>query len=158
MALALAALATVMTARAQEPSLDWRLEHVAGVAPAEAREFFATLRRGLGNGDKAAVCGLVAYPLHQPAGTIDSAARCEARYDDIFTVAVRRAVGRAQPDELFAAPTGVAFGFGELWFARCQGSQCPQGGLHITQVNGADDGSLSINASACSTSPRAESV
>jgi len=31
-----------------DDALEWRLEHLAGIMPAQARDFFATLRRGLG--------------------------------------------------------------------------------------------------------------
>lgn len=137
---ALALSAVTASSGAQDDSLDVRLERIARVKPADARAFFAALRRGLANNDVPAVCALVAYPLRQTSGPVASADACAARYDDIFTVAVRRAVGRAQFDELFAAPTGVVVGFGELWFGLC--TACPGGGLRITHINGAGDGSL----------------
>ncbi len=135
-------MAAAPTAHAQEEPIETRLEKVAGLKPADVRAFFATLRSGLASGNTRAVCALVAYPLPQPSGPVSSAADCAARYDDIFTIAVRRTVGRAQFDELFVAPTAVVFGYGELWFARCQGVACPDGALRITQVNGAGDGTL----------------
>jgi len=134
--------AAAATASAQEESIDQRLQRIAGISPAAARDAFMALRRGLANGNKAEVCGLVTYPLKQPKGDVASAAQCEARYDEIFTIPVRRAVGKALFEELCVAPSAVVVNFGEVWFAKCQGSGCAPGSLRITQVNHADDGSL----------------
>lgn len=135
-------LALAISARAQDATLEAQLERVAGVKPSDARTFFGALRRGLGEGNPRDVCALVGYPLRQPSGPIIDAAACENRYNEIFTVGVRRAVGRAQFEELFVTPAGIAVGFGELWFARCQAAACRDSDLRITQVNGADDGAL----------------
>src|SRR4051794_4536741 len=102
---------------AQDEPLEWRLEHVAGVRPEEAANFFARLRKNVGTDDRRAVCEMVAYPLAQPGGAVSDAADCVARYDAIFTVAVRKAVGKQQYEELFATPDGVVVGLGELWFS-----------------------------------------
>ena len=61
------------TVRAQEESIDQRLRRLAGIEPVVAREAFMALRRGLANGNKADVCGLVTYPLKQPKGDVASA-------------------------------------------------------------------------------------
>lgn len=128
--------------QAQDEPIEARLERVAGVKPAAAREFFMALRRALANSDRAAVCALVAYPLAQPSGAVKNAAECEQRYDTIFTVPVRRAVGKALFEEIFVAPTDLIINYGEVWMTPCKESCGTPGNLRITQVNHADDGSL----------------
>lgn len=128
---------------AQEDAFDARLEKVLGIKATAARAFFMALRRGLANNDKAQVCGLVAYPLKQPSAIITSAGECEQRYDAIFTVPVRRAVGKALFEEIFVSPTDLIINYGEVWMTPCTGDGCTTpGGLRITQVNHAEDGSL----------------
>ena len=131
-ALVVACLWMSATPLAQDETIEWRLEHVAGIVPDAASDFFSELRKNVGTDDRRAVCEMVSYPLSQPDGNITSAADCVARYDTIFTIAVRKAVGKQQYEELFVTPQGVVVGLGELWFS---GSPTPR----ITVVNhGAD--------------------
>lgn len=134
-AVAAALLQTVFIA-AQEDSLEWRLEHMAGVRVDEATQFFATLRRAVGTSDKRAACALVSYPLQAASEPIADAATCEARYDDIFTIPVRRAIGKQQFQELFASDEGIMIGLGEVWVrATCREASCSDHALRITRLS-----------------------
>ena len=135
-------LTTQVPGRAQEEPLAARLQRVTGVEAAAAETFLDTLRRHVGQNDRTAVCRLLSYPLPQPGGPIVDAAACEARYDQIFTTAVRKAIGRQQFSELFVNQTGIMIGNGELWFApRCPAGACPAPALRVIAVNG-EPGSL----------------
>jgi hypothetical protein len=121
---------------AQADALDSRLEQVAGIRADAASMFFERLRRAVGMNDRAAACALVTYPLRHPDGDVADAAACEARYEAIFTVAVRRAVGRQQWKELFVTDGAVLVGNGEVWFAaRCATRPCGPEAVRITVVN-----------------------
>ena len=70
-------------------------------------------------------------------GVVKDATDCEARYDAIFTMAVRKAIGTQQFEELFVNQSGVMIGMGEVWFA----GGCPAGrpcqqlsDIHITAI------------------------
>lgn len=121
---------------AQDDSVESRLEKIAGISPDGANLFFEALRRNVGTGDRRASCSMVAYPLRHPEGEVADAAACEARYDAIFTVPVRRAVGRQQFRELFVNQSGAAVGAGELWFAgRCRQPPCTEADIRITAID-----------------------
>ncbi len=129
---------SVATPLAQEDPVESRLLRVAGITPDAASAFFEALRRNVGTSDSRATCSMVAYPLRHRDGDVADAAACEARYDSIFTVPVRRAVGRQQFNELFVNQSGVAVGVGELWFAgRCRQPPCAEADIRITAINGA---------------------
>lgn len=124
-ALALSLLAPAATLSAQDEPLEVRLETIASVKPEAARAFFDTLRKTVGQTDRAAACALVAYPLAHATGAVKDAADCVARYDTLFTIPVRRAIGRQRFEELFVNPQGVMLGGGEVWFARpCAKAPC----------------------------------
>jgi hypothetical protein len=132
-----ALLATAAPLRAQDDPLGARLERVTGMTEAAVETFFGALRRNVGQNNRRDVCEMVAYPLGQPDGPVANAAACEARYDAIFTIAVRKAVGKQQFEDLFANQNGVMVGVGELWFARvCRDAPCAQSDLRVTAVNG----------------------
>ena len=115
---------TAMLAAQDEP-LDWRLEHVAGVKADVAQEFLTTLRRAVGENNHRAACEMLAYPLPHGDAVVSNSSDCEARYDAIFTIPVRRAIGKQQFENLFVNPSGAMVGIGELWFAgRCSPSPC----------------------------------
>ena len=132
-----ASLATgVAGLAAQEDPVESRLERVAGITPDAAGSFFEAMRRNIGTSDRRATCAMVAYPLRHPEGEVADAAACEARYDAIFTVPVRRAVGRQQFSALFVNQMGAAVGAGELWFAgRCLLPPCARADIRITAIN-----------------------
>ena len=105
-----------LLAHAQEEPLAVRLEQVAGIKPDAARAFYDALRRNVGQSERAAACAMVAYPLTHATGPVKDAADCVARYDSLFTIPVRRAIGKQRFEELFVTRTGVMLGAGEVGF------------------------------------------
>ena len=129
---------------AQDEPLDWRLEHVAGVKADVAEEFLTALRRAVGESDHHAACQMLAYPMAHGNATVTDVSDCEARYDAIFTIAVRRAIGKQQFAEVFVNDSGVMVGIGELWFAgRCAAAPCQApSDLRVTAINSQPEGLL----------------
>ena len=118
-------LGLALATEAQEETLDVRLEQVAGIQPDAAKAFYEALRGSVGRSEQAAACGLLAYPLQHASGVVANAAACVANYDTLFTIPVRRAIGRQRYEELFINDTGVMLGGGEVWFAaRCATKPC----------------------------------
>ena len=107
-ALLLVCLGLVRTTAAQEETPDGRLERVAGIAPDAAKAFYEALRGTVGRSEPAAACGLLAYPLQHASGVVADAAACVANYDTLFTIPVRRAIGRQRYEELFINDISVA--------------------------------------------------
>ena len=66
---------------AAEAAVAQQFEQVAGIKADAGAVFYRELRRGLGTGDRRAVCAMLAYPMTHPAGDLADAASCEARYD-----------------------------------------------------------------------------
>ena len=123
--LLLVCLGLARATEAQEETLDVRLEQVAGIQPDAAKAFYEALRGTVGRSEPAAACGLLAYPLQHASGVVANAAACVANYDTLFTIPVRRAIGRQRYEELFINDTGVMLGGGEVWFAaRCATKPC----------------------------------
>ena len=110
---------------AQDEPLEWRLEHVAGIQADSAETFLKALRRAVGQNDHRSACEMLAYPLPHGDTPVSNVSDCAARYDAIFTIPVRRAIGKQQFEELFPNQSGVMVGIGELWFAgRCSNVPC----------------------------------
>jgi len=133
----LAATPAPASAQVQDGPVESRLEKVAGIDAETARGFFDALRRNVGRDERQAACAMVTFPLQHPAGVVKDATDCEARYDAIFTMAVRKAIGTQQFEELFVNQSGVMIGMGEVWFAAaCQaGRPCQQlSDIHITAI------------------------
>ena len=133
----LAAFPGPASAQVQDGPVESRVEEVAGIDAETARGFFDTLRRSVGRDERKATCAMVGYPLQHAAGVVKDATDCEARYDAIFTMAVRKAIGTQQFEELFVNQSGVMIGMGEIWFAgRCPaGRPCQQlADIHITAI------------------------
>ncbi len=120
-----------LLAHAQEEPLAVRLEQVAGIKPDAARAFFDALRRNVGQSERAAACAMVAYPLTHATGVVKDAADCAARYDVLFSIPVRRAIGKQRFEELFVGKTGVLIGAGEVAFALAG----PARDVRITSLN-----------------------
>jgi hypothetical protein len=113
-----------------------RFARVAGVTADAAERFFQRLRTTVGLSDRPGACALIAYPLTLPGGVLTSAADCEARYDAVFTLDVRKAIGRQIFEELFVNQRGIMIGVGEVWFAaRCSTPPCGAADLRITQIS-----------------------
>lgn len=125
---------------AQDEPLEVRLEKTASIRPEAARGFFDTLRKNVGQSDRAAACGLIAYPLQHASGVVKDAADCVTRYDALFSVPVRRTIGRQRFEEVFVNGQGVMLGAGEVWFAKpCAKAPCglasTAGELRLTALN-----------------------
>ena len=126
--------------RPQDEPLGVRLEKTAGIKPDAARAFFDGLRKSVGQGDQAAACAMIAYPLTHATGVVKDAAECVARYDTLFTIPVRRAIGKQRFEELFVSQSGAMVGVGEVWFARpcpkapCAVATAPEA-LRVTLLN-----------------------
>lgn len=135
--LLLLCLGLAQAAGAQDETLDVRLERVAGIQPDAAKAFYEALRGSVGRSEPAAACALVAYPLQHAIGVVNDAAACVARYDTLFTIPVRRAIGRQRYEELFVSETGVMIGGGEVWFAaRCPTKPCAtRDAVRVTSLN-----------------------
>jgi hypothetical protein len=129
-------------ARAQDEALAVRLERTAHMRPDTAEAFLDTLRRHVGRDERNDVCAMLAYPLAHSTGVLNSPADCAARYDAVFTVPVRKAIGTQRFEELFVAETGVMIGMGEVWFAgACAAPPCGQvSDLHITAITSSSGG------------------
>lgn len=124
----------------QEAAVAQQFEQVAGIKADAGAVFYRELRRGLGTGDRRAVCAMLAYPMTHPAGDLADAASCEARYDALFTVPVRRAIGRQQMKDLFVTPDGVVLGIGEVRVAAtCAARPCDRTGVRIVAINNDPD-------------------
>ncbi|MFN8065738.1 MAG: hypothetical protein U0P82_13160 [Vicinamibacterales bacterium] len=137
-----AALSAAAPAGAQEASLDVRLADVAGVRQDAALAFYDTLRKAVGQDNRQAACGMVAYPLPHATGVVKDAPDCVARYESLFTIPVRRAIGKQRFAEVFVNEQGVMFGVGELWFAgRCAKKPCTDAAdLRVTTINSQTEG------------------
>ena len=135
--LVVACFVASVTLAAQDEPLEWRLEHVAGVKADVAEEFLKALRRAVGENNHGAACEMLAYPLPHADAVVSNPSDCETRYDAIFTIPVRRAIGKQQFEELFASQSGVMVGIGELWFAgRCSTAPCQdRRDLRIVVIN-----------------------
>lgn len=128
-------LLAASTGRAQDETLDMRLEQVAGIQPDAAKAFYDALRGTVGRSEQAAACALLAYPLQHASGVIANAAACVANYDTLFTIPVRRAIGRQRYEELFVNDNGVMLGVGEVWF-RCATKPCAtRDAVRVTSLN-----------------------
>lgn len=128
--------------RAQDQPLETQLARV-GLKADAVSTFFDAMRRAFGTNNHQAVCAMVAYPLRQPGGPVANPAACEARFDEIFPTAVRRAVGKQLFNELFVDTKGILVGLGELWFTgTCRDASCQEADFHIIEVNGGADAAL----------------
>ncbi len=144
LACVLATLALVgATPSAQEQPIETQLERI-GLKADVVSTFFDAMRKAFGTNNHQAVCAMVAYPLRQPSGMVADAAACDARFDEIFPVTVRRAVGKQLFNELFIdSSKGILVGLGELWFTgKCRDAACREGDFRITEVNGSADAAL----------------
>lgn len=120
----------------QDDDVETRIVRVAGIQAEVASAFFDTLRRRVGRDERRAACELIVYPLRQASGVVATAEECEAGYDQIFTLAVRKAIGTQQFKELFVGQSGVMIGNGEVWFAgKCAAPPCREvADVHITAI------------------------
>ena len=101
---------------------------VAGISnPAQVAQFVARLKQAVAADDRAAIAGMVRYPLrvNSAAGRptfYRNAAALSANYTQVFTPGVKAAVAAARPDDLFARDQGVMIGNGEIWINETGGA------------------------------------
>jgi hypothetical protein len=134
--IAVALIALASRASAGQTADAARFERVAGVTADAAERFFQRLRAAVGLNDRPGACALIAYPLPLPDGSLTSASDCAARYDAVFTVEVRKAIGKQMAEELFVNERGVMVGVGEVWFAgRCATPPCGPADLRVIAIN-----------------------
>ena len=101
---------------------------VAGISnPAHVTQFLARLKQAMAADDRAAIAGMVKYPLtvYSSAGrpaTYRNAAALSANYTRVFTPEVKAAIAAAKPDDLFTRDQGVMIGNGEIWMNEIGGS------------------------------------
>lgn len=118
-----------------------RFERVAGIEAEAARSFFQRLRGVVGRDERQAACGLLAYPLRHSEGELASQTDCERRYDSVFTIAVRKAIGKQAFADLFVNERGIMIGLGEVWIGgRCTAPPCGEADLRIVAINSSTDG------------------
>ncbi|MGC4081561.1 MAG: hypothetical protein QM736_05445 [Vicinamibacterales bacterium] len=140
---------------AQEGTLEWRIEHVAGMDPTEVKTFLERLQRHLASNDRPAVCGMVFYPLRvggprtrvTPEGFIQGIGtdvrtpdQCNRQFRAIFTSRVVKSVLSARFDTLFANYQGVVIAghFGEganVWLSRYCDVPCKRALIKVVTVN-----------------------
>ena len=101
---------------------------VAGISdPAQVALFVARLKRAVAADDRAAIAGMVNYPLrvNSAAGRptfYRNAAALSANYRRVFTPDIKEAVAATKTDDLFARDLGVMIGNGEIWMNEIDGS------------------------------------
>jgi hypothetical protein len=113
-----------------------------GMAPdAAQRAFLAHLQRAVREGRRDALLARIDYPLRvnrpgQPSRYY-GAASARVNFGRIFTPAVRAAVLRQRPEDLFVSSRGVMIGNGEIWFDHtCPRNRCePPGPVKIKAIN-----------------------
>jgi hypothetical protein len=121
---------------AQDESVEWRIEHIAGVKVVEVRTLLTKLKEAVGKNDRKAVCGLIQYPLRSSGGMIHSVSSCEARYGTIFNDKVISAIAKQRFEDLFVNWQGVMIGNGEVWMSGvCKDKECNEHDFGIVTVN-----------------------
>ncbi len=99
---------------------------VAGIDdPAAFHTFFVKLQQAVAKNDKKAVASMIGYPLKVNTNgktyTFQTPARFIAKYDSIMTPEVKRTLGYAIEEDLFANWQGVMVGSGQLWIGQFDG-------------------------------------
>lgn len=115
-----------------------RIDNVLGDHAPYERAVLA-FRAAVQAGDRAAVAAMVAYPFtaHLDRGEvrIADAAAFVARYDDIVTPAIARAIGDQRYADLFVNHRGVMFGNGEAWInGACADAACAHPDVRVVAI------------------------
>ncbi|MFC7559144.1 hypothetical protein ACFQY3_09280 [Paenibacillus farraposensis] len=83
---------------------------------------FKALQKAVADNDKEKVANYILYPLRvndsEKSLTIPNKKDFMAKYDQIFTDAIREALVNQKTDDLFVNYQGVMVGSGELWLRR----------------------------------------
>jgi hypothetical protein len=92
------------------------------IGATDAKSFLAfdkELRAAIAKQDSAAMSVLVKYPLRVNTGrgniSIDDPAALQARFQEIFTAAVRKAIVDQKIEEIFCRDEGAMYGSGQVW-------------------------------------------
>lgn len=121
---------------AQNDSVEWRIEKIAGLKVPEVQRFLKDLKTGVAARDSKAICAMVSYPLVTRSGKVTNPAACAGQYKRIFNQKVVDAVGRQRFENLFVNDQGVMIGDGEVWMSGvCKDKKCEKSDLRITRVN-----------------------
>ncbi|MFD1461358.1 hypothetical protein ACFQ5D_07880 [Paenibacillus farraposensis] len=96
---------------------------VAGIQdPKSFLNTFKALQKAVADNDKEKVANYILYPLRvndsEKSLTIPNKKDFMAKYDQIFTDAIREALVNQKTDDLFVNYQGVMVGSGELWLRR----------------------------------------
>jgi len=93
--------------------------------PAAFHTFFIKLQQAVAKNDKKAVASMISYPLNVNTNgktyKFQTPARFIAKYDSIMTPEVKRTLGYAIEEDLFANWQGVMVGNGQLWISQFDG-------------------------------------
>lgn len=104
------------------------------------QDFLAALQKAVAAADKAAVAGMISYPLKTKvagkATTLHNAKEFTAHYDALVTPKVAAAVKGQTYAKLFANAEGVMIGDGEVWFSGvCSDNACTKQTVQVTAIN-----------------------
>ena len=105
-----------------------------GLTEDEITGFLGALQAAVRSGKPAEVADLVVFPLRvntpPKTGFVKTRSEFVRRYAEIFTPAVRAAILRQRPTELFRNWQGLMIGNGEIWFR----GVCPDAGCSTHRV------------------------
>ena len=129
-------IAVSIGAAGQEPSLEQRLESVAGLKATDVRRFLSELQTNVRNRDARAVCATIAFPLKVAQRSVRSPTQCRVQYSAIFTNKVVDAIAGQRFETLFVNAKGVMIGNGDVWLSGiCHDTACRNQSLKIVAVN-----------------------
>lgn len=121
---------------AQDESLEWRIENVAGLKVTEVKNFLSELQKNVTNNDRAALCAMMSFPLRTSNGDIKDVTTCETKYTQIFNKRVIDAIRAQKYEDLFVRYTGVMIGSGEVWISGiCRSEECEESDLKVITIN-----------------------
>lgn len=100
---------------------------------------FNDLQRGVAAGDRAAVAGLMRYPVRVTiAGknqNVADAAAFQRDYDKIVTPALAKLIAEQKFDTLFVNWQGVMLGQGEVWInGTCLDKECTKSDVKVNNI------------------------
>lgn len=112
-----------------------------GMPDADVVAFLGKLQQAVGAGDRAAVAGMVLYPLRVNRDSarhtlVASRAELLRRYDAVFTPAIRRAIVTETAATLTGGLDGAGIKAGLVWISGvCDSRQLPRCRLGVASVN-----------------------
>jgi hypothetical protein len=112
-----------------------------GLPDADVVAFLGKLQKAVGAGDRAAVAGMVKYPLRVNRdathhATIATSADLLKQYDAVFTPGIRVAIVKETPAKMSGGKDGAAIAAGLVWIAGvCDTSTPRKCRLGVSSVN-----------------------